>query len=84
MCQHREGTLDWYPWVLHFVGFRWESRYVGGLRAINAALLDSYLLKSLDEAPTFDTAADAMVIAQWSGLVLMSVTTWTKKDFAEN
>jgi hypothetical protein len=26
----------------------WESRYVGNLRAVNAQLLDSYLLKSLD------------------------------------
>lgn len=26
----------------------WESRYVGNVRAINAGLLDSYLLKSLD------------------------------------
>ena len=26
----------------------WESRYVGNLRALNAALLDAYLLKSLD------------------------------------
>eukprot|EP00041_Stephanoeca_diplocostata_P017752 m.364396 g.364396 ORF g.364396 m.364396 type:complete len:381 (-) comp20808_c0_seq36:3472-4614(-) len=40
----------------------WESRYVGGLRAMNAQLLDSYLLKSLDGAPTFDMAADSMII----------------------
>eukprot|EP01051_Picozoa_sp_SAG22_P018997 SAG22_NODE_3368_length_1755_cov_1.553140_1_plen_411_part_10 len=26
----------------------WESRYVGNVRALNAALLDAYLLKSLD------------------------------------
>lgn len=28
----------------------WESRYVGDLRAINAGLLDAYLLKSIDGA----------------------------------
>jgi hypothetical protein len=35
----------------------WESRYVGNLRAINAGLLDAYLLKSLDGfsiTPTMD------------------------------
>ena len=30
----------------------WESRYVGDVRVINAGLLDAYLLKSLDGAPS--------------------------------
>ena len=29
----------------------WEARYPGAVRALNADLLDSYLLKSLDGAP---------------------------------
>ena len=28
--------------------FAWESRYVGNVRAVNAALIDAYMLKSLD------------------------------------
>jgi len=40
----------------------WESRYVGGVRAINAALFDSYLLKSLDGLATHALTADNAVI----------------------
>ena len=45
----------------------WESRYVGSVRAINAGLLDSYLLKSLDAAPTTHTVAENMLVHPCGG-----------------
>ena len=40
----------------------WESRYVGDVRAINAGILDAYLLKSLDGGLPF---------AYWDGLLMV-------------
>ena len=40
----------------------WESRYVGNVRAINAGLMDAYLLKSLDGGLPF---------AYWDGLMMV-------------
>eukprot|EP00039_Didymoeca_costata_P014463 m.233921 g.233921 ORF g.233921 m.233921 type:complete len:800 (-) comp16030_c0_seq18:68-2467(-) len=40
----------------------WESRYVGNVRAVNAGLLDAYLLKSLDGAPGSGASVDKLTI----------------------
>jgi thioredoxin reductase len=40
----------------------WESRYVGHARAINAAILDSYLLKSLDGIALSPSAQDSVMV----------------------
>ena len=41
-----------WPWPGSQETLAWESRYVGDVRVINAGLLDAYLLKSLDGAPS--------------------------------
>ena len=41
----------------------WESRYPGNLRAINAGILDAYLLKSLDGGLPVGVAEDMYMIA---------------------
>jgi len=46
----------------------WESRYVGHVRAVNAALLDSYLLKSLDGFTTAVVADKSVIVPCGKGL----------------
>ena len=41
----------------------WESRYPGNLRAINAGILDAYLLKSLDGGLPVGVAEDMYMVA---------------------
>ena len=40
----------------------WESRYVGNIRAINAGLLDAYLLKSLDGVAKTPVGEQAVLV----------------------
>ena len=45
----------------------WESRYVGHIRAINAAPLDAYLLKSLDSVAATPTAQGCIMVKCGAG-----------------
>ena len=57
-----EGIKDLHDFV------SWESRYVGNLRAINAGLLDAYLLKSLDGVAAHPTADGVVMVPCSMGL----------------